>query len=73
MSTPMTGELVRVGTMNVSGEELTGYFVQTTVEELRAVRRLPIYRRVEIREIAEADPTTEAVSAYHTPKVDPNP
>jgi hypothetical protein len=44
------GKFVRAGTMTVSGEEVTGYVVATSVEELRAMPRLPMYRTVAIIE-----------------------
>lgn len=44
----LTGELVRAGTMIVGGEEITGYAVSSSIEELRKVRHLPMYRRVAI-------------------------
>lgn len=47
-SSALLGEFVRAGTMVVSGEELTGYVVATTVDELRSAPRLPMYRRVAI-------------------------
>lgn len=49
----LVGELTNAGTMRVSGEEnRTGYFVACTVEELRAVKQLPMYRRVAIVPLA---------------------
>ena len=45
----MSGLLIRVGTMNVAGEEVTGYVVQSTVEEIKALPWLPLYHRVTIQ------------------------
>lgn len=46
----LSGVLVRAGTFVASGEEVTGYVVASTIEELKAVPRLPMYRRVQITE-----------------------
>jgi len=46
----IVGELIWAGTREIfSGEgEVTGLFVRMTVEELRAVKHLPMYQRVAI-------------------------
>ena len=45
----LVGELTHAGTMNVGSDtDVTGVFVCLTVEELRAVKTLPMYRRVAI-------------------------
>lgn len=45
------GELIRAGTMRVGGEEATGVFISMTIGELRAIKRLPMYRRVAVTEV----------------------
>lgn len=51
MSKPIVGELIIAGTFDVRGEgEQTGLFVRMSVEDLRTVERLPLYRRVVVIE-----------------------
>lgn len=58
---PIKGRLVRVGTMQVSGEELTGYFVEAPRDSIEALKRLPLYEPVAIVQLAPtAQPTTPA-------------
>ena len=52
----LAGDLIRAGTMTVEGEEVTGLFIRMTVEELRAVEYLPMYRRVAIVKVDAPPP-----------------
>jgi hypothetical protein len=45
---PLFGKFVRAGTMNVSGEEMTGCAIAMSEEALHDAPRLPFYRRVAI-------------------------
>ncbi len=45
---PFTGKLVRAGTFPCRDEEITGVAIEMTVDELRAVKHLPMYRRVTV-------------------------
>ena len=55
MSKILTGEVIRMGAMNVSGEELDGVFVRVTRDELRALERAPLYQRVALVVIGDGD------------------
>lgn len=55
---PIKGRLVRVGTMQVSGEELTGYFVEAPRDSIEALKRLPLYEPVAIVQLAPTTPAT---------------
>ena len=44
------GKLTMAGTMNVDGEQLTGVFVECSIEELRS-NRLNMYSEVEIKPV----------------------
>ena len=46
----LQGELIRVGTMEICGEKVISYVIQTTEGEIRFARSLPMYRRVSIVE-----------------------
>lgn len=46
---PCCGVLIRAGTFVAGGEEVTGYLISSTREELAAVTRLPMYKRVQLR------------------------
>lgn len=54
MSHILTGEVIRIGTMNVSGEELDGVFIRVPRETLAALKRTHLYERVEV---IESEPT----------------
>ena len=40
--------VLRVGTFNVDGETVTGFFVSTTIEELKSIQHNPLMSRVEL-------------------------
>ena len=53
MSETITGKLIRAGTMQISTREhnlevVTGLLIELTIDELRDLKTLPMYRRVEI-------------------------
>jgi len=44
----ITGTLVRAGTFGESGGEVTGLLIEIPKDELRAIKRLPMFERVTI-------------------------
>lgn len=54
----LRGKLIRVGTFTVGSgdqaEEVTGYVVQCSREDIQGIKRLPIYREVTLRTAANA-------------------
>lgn len=66
MSTKLTGQLVRAGTMTVEGEEITGYVVSCTRDQLRALVRVHMYEQVEISRLAERDQERAAFQLLRT-------
>ena len=58
-ASPITGRLVQAGTFQVADEVLTGLFVEMTEAELRAVKHLPIYKRVTVAELPAQEQTKE--------------
>jgi hypothetical protein len=54
----LTGEIVHMGLMMVSGEALSGVFVQIPLEDLHALKHPPLYKRVTL--VPEADRHTSA-------------
>lgn len=61
-----TGELVRAGEITVGGETFSGLWIAMTREELQAIKRLPMYRRVELRVAEIRNPQ----SKIHNPSTD---
>lgn len=68
MSKILSGEVIRMGTMTVGGEELDGVFVRVSKDELRALEKAPL------RDIYGAlwvevfyDPESEAIRKFCAP------
>lgn len=55
----VVGQLVRAGTMMVSGEEIIGIVVAVPVETLRALPHLPMYRDVAVETITSDSTSTQ--------------
>ena len=49
-----TGKIVRMGTFTASEEEVTGFVVACSREELEAIERNPLYRTVALRSAMSA-------------------
>lgn len=52
---PIYGQLTRAGTFAIRDEECTGLLISLSVDELRAIPRLPMYRRVAVVEAEALD------------------
>lgn len=52
---PIFGELVRAGRMVVNGEEITGVVIALSEDSLRALPRIPIYKRVVVIAMPEGE------------------
>lgn len=59
---PIFGELIRAGTFVTGNEEVTGLLIEMTREELTAVERLPMYRKVAV--VVEDDVWTVRADDY---------
>lgn len=64
----VVGKLVRAGTMEVSGEEVTGIFIEMPVDVLRAIRHLPMYREVTVETVSENPTSTTNPDAKDRPE-----
>jgi len=63
---PITGTIIRVGTMAVSGEKLTGVFVEVGLEQILALPTLPLYHEVGIYPVPTGAEVPDDTNARET-------